>query len=135
MYVQKIFFLYFLHVAIQNFSVFVFSNSFSKNINFQSIDEGKGLQLKELKRSERFTIEETKKGEIIFKHYCSACHVNGNNRILPEKNLKKETLEIFGINNQLSLIYQISNGKNGMPAFGGRLKKSEIKEISSYFLK
>ena len=80
-------------------------------------------------------MEGIKKGEILFKQYCNACHVNGNNRILPEKNLKKETLEIFGLNNQLSLLYQISNGKNGMPAFGGRLKKVEIKEISSYLLK
>jgi cytochrome c6 len=80
-------------------------------------------------------IQWIERGESLFIKHCSACHVNGNNRIIPEKNLKKETLEFFGMNNQTSLIYQITNGKNGMPAFGGRLKKMEIEEISSYLLK
>jgi mono/diheme cytochrome c family protein len=39
------------------------------------------------------------------------------------------------MNNRNSIIYQIINGKNGMPGFGGRLKESEIEEIASYILK
>jgi cytochrome c6 len=74
----------------------------------------------------------SEKGEKLFELHCISCHANGNNSILPEKNLKKETLEALGINSQSSLIYQIRNGKNGMPAFGGRLKEVEIEEISSY---
>jgi cytochrome c6 len=75
------------------------------------------------------------KGEKLFSLHCISCHANGDNSILPEKNLKKETLEALGINSQKSLIYQIMNGKNGMPAFGGRLKESEIEQISSYIFK
>lgn len=74
-------------------------------------------------------------GEKLFSIHCIACHVEKNNKIIPEKNLKKETLENLGINNRNSLIYQIINGKNGMPAFGGRLKIYEIEEITSYILK
>jgi cytochrome c6 len=75
------------------------------------------------------------KGEKLFSLHCISCHANGNNSILPEKNLKKETLEALGINNKSSLIYQIMNGKNGMPAFGGRLKEVEIEQISLYIFK
>jgi cytochrome c6 len=31
-----------------------------------------------------------------------------------------------------SILYQITNGKNGMPAFGGRIKENEMKEIANY---
>jgi cytochrome c6 len=75
------------------------------------------------------------KGEKLFSTHCLSCHIQRNNIILPEKNLKKETLENFGINNKTSLVYQIINGKNGMPAFGGKLKQIEIAEIISYLLK
>jgi cytochrome c6 len=74
-------------------------------------------------------------GKNLFNLNCSACHQNENNRIIPEKNLKKETLKAFGIDNKISLIYQITNGKNGMPGFGGQLKKNEIEEIVLYILK
>jgi cytochrome c6 len=75
-----------------------------------------------------------KTGEKLFSTYCIACHAGGSNRIIPEKNLKKETLETLGIDNFDSLIYQITNGKNGMPAFGGRLKQIEIENITFYLL-
>ena len=76
----------------------------------------------------------SKNGEKLFSTYCMACHAGGNNLIIPEKNLKKETLENLGINNLDSLIYQIRNGKNGMPAFGGRLKEKEIEDIAFFLL-
>jgi cytochrome c6 len=80
-------------------------------------------------------LDSLEKGEKLFSLHCISCHANGDNIILPEKNLKKETLEALGMNSQSSLIYQIMNGKNGMPAFGGRLKEVEIEQISSYILK
>ena len=82
-----------------------------------------------------FNFEINSTGKNLFNIYCSACHQNENNRIIPEKNLKKETLKIFGIANKKALHYQITNGKNGMPAFGGQLKKNEIEEIVIYLLK
>ena len=33
-----------------------------------------------------------------------------------------------------SIIYQVLNGKNGMPAFGGRLDQKEIEEVAEYVL-
>jgi len=78
------------------------------------------------------TIE--KKGEILFSENCIACHRGGQNIIIPEKSLKKDVLENNGMNNKESIIYQIINGKNGMPAFGGRLKEYEIEIIANYIL-
>ena len=73
-------------------------------------------------------------GEVLFENNCSVCHLGGNNIILPEKNLKKETLEANGMANINAITYQIINGKNAMPAFGGRLKESEIEKIAGYVL-
>lgn len=73
-------------------------------------------------------------GKELFEANCNACHINGKNIIIPEKNLQRITLEMNGISNEEAIVYQITNGKNGMPAFGGRLRQSEINEIASYVL-
>ena len=83
---------------------------------------------------EKINASNLEKGEKIFQKNCSVCHENGNNIIIAEKNLKKETLETNGMNSILSISYQVTNGKNGMPAFGGRLKESDIEEVSNYIL-
>ena len=31
-------------------------------------------------------------------------------------------------------MYQVLNGKNGMPAFGGRLKDIEIEDVAEYVI-
>ena len=74
-------------------------------------------------------------GKNLFKNNCLACHENGKNLSIPEKNLKKEILQANGMYNVNAIKYQILNGKNGMPAFGGRLKEKEIEEISNYVIK
>ena len=74
------------------------------------------------------------KGEILFQRNCSVCHLGGNNIILPEKNLKLETLEANGMNSLSAIVYQITNGKNGMPAFGGRLNEQDVEEIAHYVI-
>ena len=74
------------------------------------------------------------KGEKVFKNNCIVCHAGGNNLIIPEKNLRKETLEANGMNTKNAISYQVLNGKNGMPAFGGRLKESEIESVAIYVL-
>jgi cytochrome c6 len=73
-------------------------------------------------------------GKKLFIANCNVCHISGKNLIIPEKNLKKETLEMNGMNNFNAIVYQIINGKNGMPAFGGRLQETEIEEIAFYVL-
>jgi cytochrome c6 len=73
-------------------------------------------------------------GEKLFLKNCAVCHPTGKNLILPEKNLTKESLERNGMNSRLSILYQVRNGKNGMPGFGDRLKKKEMETIADYIL-
>ena len=81
-----------------------------------------------------FSTKNLELGKTLFFSNCNVCHNGGNNIIIPEKNLKKETLARNGMNNLESITYQVTNGKNGMPAFGGRLKENEIQEIGIYVL-
>ena len=74
------------------------------------------------------------RGEKVFQTNCLVCHQGGNNIIIAEKNLKKESLETNGMNSIGSISYQVINGKNGMPAFGGRLKEEDILEVANYIL-
>ena len=73
-------------------------------------------------------------GKIVFENNCNVCHVGGKNIIIPEKNLGKKSLEANGMNNLDAIVYQVTNGKNGMPAFGGRLNETQIEQVSSYVL-
>jgi cytochrome c6 len=38
------------------------------------------------------------------------------------------------MNTKTAISYQVINGKNGMPAFGGRLKETEIEAVAIYVL-
>jgi cytochrome c6 len=80
------------------------------------------------------TIDDKNSGKKLFLSNCNVCHLGGQNIIIPEKNLKKETLQTNGMYSREAISYQILNGKNGMPAFGGRLKENEIKLIAEYVL-
>lgn len=73
-------------------------------------------------------------GERIFTANCSACHAGGNNVIMPEKTLKKEALETNGMKSVDAITYQVTNGKNAMPAFGGRLADNDIEDVANYVL-
>lgn len=73
-------------------------------------------------------------GERIFNANCSACHAGGNNVIIPEKTLKRDALEANGMNSVDAITYQVTNGKNAMPAFGGRLDDSDIEDVANFVL-
>jgi cytochrome c6 len=73
-------------------------------------------------------------GERIFTANCAACHAGGNNVIMPEKTLKKDALEANGMNAVSAITYQVTNGKNAMPAFGGRLSDTDIEDVANYVL-
>eukprot|EP00189_Rhodosorus_marinus_P007223 CAMPEP_0113964082 /NCGR_PEP_ID=MMETSP0011_2-20120614/6909_1 /TAXON_ID=101924 /ORGANISM="Rhodosorus marinus" /LENGTH=76 /DNA_ID=CAMNT_0000976279 /DNA_START=843 /DNA_END=1070 /DNA_ORIENTATION=- /assembly_acc=CAM_ASM_000156 len=69
-------------------------------------------------------------GEQIFTANCAACHAGGNNVIVPEKTLQKETLEKFEMKSVDAITNQVSNGKNSMPAFGDRLSEQDIDDVA-----
>nr|YP_009828242.1 PetJ [Sargassum fusiforme]QHN51209.1 PetJ [Sargassum fusiforme]QJC13459.1 PetJ [Sargassum fusiforme] len=73
-------------------------------------------------------------GENVFTANCSACHAGGNNVIMPEKTLQKEALSTNQMNSVGAITYQVTNGKNAMPAFGGRLSDDDIEDVASFVL-
>jgi len=76
-------------------------------------------------------------GGAIFEGNCAACHAGGNNVIQAEKTLKKAALTEYlaGGFKEESIVYQVTNGKNAMPAFGGRLSDEEIADVAAYVYK
>ena len=73
-------------------------------------------------------------GGLIFSANCAACHAGGNNVIQAEKTLKKDALVEYlaGGFSEGSIVTQVTNGKNAMPAFGGRLSDEEIGDVAAY---
>lgn len=77
---------------------------------------------------------EVASGAKIFSANCAACHAGGNNVIMANKNLKKEALAEYGMNSIAAIANQVTNGKNAMPAFGGRLSAAQIEDVATYVL-
>lgn len=73
-------------------------------------------------------------GEQVFSANCSACHADGKNAIMTEKTLKKDALEENEMNSVSAITNQVKNGKNAMPAFGGRLTDEDIDNVANYVL-
>nr|YP_010197918.1 cytochrome c553 [Gracilaria multipartita]UAD86334.1 cytochrome c553 [Gracilaria multipartita] len=73
-------------------------------------------------------------GEQIFSANCAACHAGGNNAIMPDKTLKGDVLADNSMNSIEAITNQVKNGKNAMPAFGGRLADEDIENVANYVL-
>ena len=73
-------------------------------------------------------------GEKIFTANCAVCHAGGNNAIMPEKTLKLETLEKFGMYSLDAITTQVKGGKGAMPAFQTRLNSDDIDNVANYVL-
>lgn len=74
------------------------------------------------------------KGKAVFKQNCAVCHKRGKNTVNPKKTLKKEDLEKYGMYSAEAIITQVTNGKNAMPAFKGRLTSEQIENVAAYVL-
>lgn len=75
-----------------------------------------------------------KEGAKLFSQNCAACHAGGGNLVNAMKTLKKEALEKYDMYSKEAIVYQVTNGKNAMPAFGNRLSTSQIEELAEYVL-
>ena len=72
-------------------------------------------------------------GAKVFGANCAACHAGGRNVVVASKSLKKEDLAKYGMDLE-AIVYQITNGKNAMPAFKGRLSATDIEDVAHYVL-
>lgn len=73
-------------------------------------------------------------GAKIFAANCNACHMGGNNVVNGAKTLKADALEKYSMNSIEAITMQVTNGKNAMPAFKGRLNPQQIEDVATYVL-
>ncbi|KAH8047748.1 cytochrome C oxidase, cbb3-type, subunit III [Aureococcus anophagefferens] len=73
-------------------------------------------------------------GATIFAGNCAACHAGGNNVIAAEKTLRRALDSYLAGGAKSSVVTQVTNGKNAMPAFGGRLSDEEIGDVAAYVI-
>jgi cytochrome c6 len=76
-------------------------------------------------------------GESVFQGNCAACHAGGQNSVQVEKTLELTSLKSYLANfngDESAIVTQVTNGKNAMPAFGGRLEDDEIADVAAYVL-
>ena len=73
-------------------------------------------------------------GAKLFSQNCAACHAGGRNLVNAMKTLKKEALVKYDMYSKGAIAYQVTNGKNAMPAFGNRLSSEKIEHLANYVL-
>ena len=73
-------------------------------------------------------------GAKLFSQNCAACHAGGGNLVNGAKTLKKDALEKYDMYSKEAIVYQVTNGKNAMPAFGNRLSSEQIEHLADYVL-
>lgn len=73
-------------------------------------------------------------GGQIFGNNCAACHSGGGNVVNGAKTLKQADLEKYEMASVEAITAQVTNGKNAMPAFKGRLSDEDIADVAAYVL-
>ncbi len=73
-------------------------------------------------------------GAKVFSSTCAACHVGGGNLVNGAKTLQKADLDKYQMASIEAITAQVTNGKNAMPAFKGRLSDAEINDVANYVL-
>ncbi|NER80841.1 MAG: c-type cytochrome [Leptolyngbya sp. SIO1D8] len=73
-------------------------------------------------------------GGQVFSSNCAACHIGGGNVVNGAKTLKIDDLNKYEMASIEAIKTQVTNGKNAMPAFGGRLSDQEIDNVAAYVL-
>ena len=73
-------------------------------------------------------------GAKLFSQNCAACHAGGRNLVNPMKTLQKQILQKYSMYSKNAIAYQVTNGKNAMPAFGSRLSSGQIEHLAEYVL-
>jgi len=82
-------------------------------------------------------VEDISMEEKIFNLNCAARYAEGQNSVVSDHTLEKVAIEKYltGGFNEKALVYQVSHGKNAMPAFGGRLSDEDTANVAVYVLK
>jgi|688.fasta_scaffold122517_4 cytochrome c6 len=77
---------------------------------------------------------DTAAGAEVFKANCAQCHAGGKNLANAAKTLSKADLEEYNLYSQDAIIAQVTNGKNNMPKFKGKLSTEQIADVAAYVM-
>ena len=79
--------------------------------------------------------KETKRGEALFKQYCSPCHADGGNSVNPKKTLLKKDREANGVKTASDIIGKMRTPGPGMTKFDDKtIPDMDANEIAEYIL-
>jgi cytochrome c6 len=113
-------------------------SAFSSSVQMSAADNVKaGLAAAALAVSAPALAADLANGQSVFEGNCAACHAGGQNSVQPEKTLELASLKSYlaGFSgDESAIVTQVTNGKNAMPAFGGRLEDDEIADVAAYVL-
>jgi cytochrome c6 len=77
-------------------------------------------------------------GGQVFSANCAACHMGGGNVVNAERTLKADALKAYlagyAEGPEAAVAMQVTNGKNAMPAFGGKLSAGDIADVAAYVI-
>jgi cytochrome c6 len=77
-------------------------------------------------------------GAQVFSANCAACHMGGGNVVNAERTLKADALKAYlagyADGPEAAVAMQVTNGKNAMPAFGGKLSAGDIADVAAYVI-
>jgi cytochrome c6 len=77
-------------------------------------------------------------GAQVFSANCAACHMGGGNVVNAERTLKADALKAYltgyADGPEAAVAMQVTNGKNAMPAFGGKLSSGDIADVAAYVI-
>lgn len=102
--------------------------------SIEKVEEATEESTKTVKEVTKVAASPAHDGGKIFKANCAACHAGGVNRIVASKSLKKDALMEYDMYSKEAIVYQVTNGKNAMPPFRGRLSPEEIETVADYVL-
>ena len=75
-------------------------------------------------------------GEQVFSSNRAACHIGGGNVVNGQRTLQQDDLKAYLANyndgHEEAIAYQVTNGKNGMPAFGLKLSDADVADVAAY---
>ena len=75
-------------------------------------------------------------GEQLFSANCADCHMGGGNVVNGQRTLKQDDLKAYlsdyNDGHESAIVYQVTNGKNGMPAFGAKLGSYDMSDVAAY---
>ncbi|EFA69753.1 cytochrome C6 [Cylindrospermopsis raciborskii S07] len=77
---------------------------------------------------------DTAAGAAVFQANCAQCHAGGKNLANAAKTLSKADLEEYNLYSQDAIIAQVTNGKNSMPKFKGKLSAEQIADVAAYVM-